>query len=257
MSKLNYIFLLTCCLTACSTEGNYAPVTDIATIEHVPKSGNYRVASGETLYSIAWRYGLDYRYLASLNHIVPPFHVAAGQRIYLRGKPMTAHASSNVLSHPLQQPTVSVRNPSTQPIPSYSASADYVEHDTNTPVASWFWPARGSIVNSYSGVNKGINIGGHIGDPVYATAAGQVVYSGNGLRAYGNLIIVKHNTHYLTAYAYNNAVLVKEGQQIKAGQEIAKMGRLHSSQAMLHFEIRHNGQPVNPLNYLSGRNRSS
>lgn len=243
MRKLGCILFLVCILSACSDEINYAPVTDITTIERIPKNGIYHVSSGETLYSIAWRYGLDYRYLANLNHIPPPYHIITGQRIVLSERSIHPHKikstenitpiSSRSKSHPVSQPV-------------------YQERDFNKPVRFWHWPARGTIINTYSGLNKGINIGGEKGSPVYAAAPGQVVYSGDGLRGYGNLIIIKHNSTYLSAYAHNQVVLVREGQEVKAGQEIAEMGDTGTRQTMLHFEIRREGQPVNPLNYLSG-----
>ncbi len=240
MRKIVCILFLTCCLVACSSETNYAPVTDISTIEHIPKNGMYRVTSGETLYSIAWRYGLDYRYLANLNHIAPPYHVVAGQRIYL--------------SHKLVRREKNNRSKNISPVSSEYRDVPairYVEQSSSKPVSGWRWPARGSILDSYSSLNKGVNIGGHIGQPIYATASGQVVYNGNGLRGYGNLIIIKHNNAYLSAYAHNSVSLVKEGQRVRAGQEIAEMGNTGARQTMLHFEIRRNGRPVNPLNYLA------
>jgi len=249
MQKLSGIVWLVCCfLVACSSEVNYAPVTDIAAIEHIPKSGTYRISSGETLYSIAWRYGLDYRYLASLNHISPPFHVVAGQRIYLSSQAVRTQKSHSL--KPAENMTHTT--PVSHVVPVHSA-AYFVERDSNTPVTSWHWPARGPVVGLYSSLNKGINISGLQGSPVYAAAAGQVVYSGNGLRGYGNLIIIKHNSTYLSAYAHNSVVFVKEGQRVKTGQEIAEIGSPGSRQPILHFEIRRNGQPVNPLHYLSVR----
>ena len=233
-----FLLFLTCGLTACSTETHYAPVVDIATIEHVPKNGMYRVASGETLYSIAWRYGLDYRYVANLNHMTPPYHVVTGQRLSLSEKSAGTHPIKSTKSN-------------AQPHIVSTHSVKYVEHESNIAVTAWRWPAHGPIVSSYSSLNKGVNIGGSLGNPIYATASGQVVYSGSGLRGYGNLIIIKHNSTYLSAYAHNKVILVKEGQRVKAGQLIAEMGRAGVQQTMLHFEIRRNGQPVNPLNYLS------
>lgn len=242
MRKLSCIVLLACCLAACESETTYAPVTDIATIEHVPKNGMYRVSSGETLYSIAWRYGLDYRYLANLNHIAPPFHVVAGQRIYLSSKVKHVQWTPSLPQGAQIQPGRSRMKP--------HLNTYVIEHDANQPVSVWRWPARGPIVGVYSALNKGVNIGGHKGTPIYATAAGQVVYSGNGLRGYGNLIIIKHNSTFLSAYAYNSVLLVREGQRVNVGQEIAEMGSSGAQQNMLHFEIRRNGRPVNPLNYL-------
>jgi lipoprotein NlpD len=222
--------MLVCSLVACSSD-NYAPVMDFASIEHIPKDGLYRVSPNETLYSIAWRYGLDYRYLANLNHIAPPYHVFAGQRLYLKGKlkKVPPHATTS---------------------PAKSAPIMIVPHEKNILVRTWNWPAKGPVIGLYSSHNKGINIGGQEGNPVFATAAGLIVYSGNRLRGYGNLIIIKHNSTYLTAYAHNSAVSVKEGDWVRAGQKIAEMGDTGASRVMLHFEIRRNGQPVNPLNYL-------
>lgn len=240
-------------LAACSTEATYAPVTDINTIEHIPKTGVYRVLRHETLYSIAWRYGLDYRYLANRNHIAPPYHVTAGQLIYLNGKPKALQ--QNRIQPNFTPPPRNVK-PQAKPIvhamPSYKPTTNnFVEHESNTPVKYWRWPAHGPVIGTYSSQNKGVNIGGHYHDPIYATAAGQVVYSGNGLRSYGNLIIIKHNNAYLTAYAHNSAVLIREGDWVRAGQKIAEMGNANGQHVMLHFEIRRNGQPVNPLNYLA------
>ncbi len=235
MRKWCSVLFLLGCLTGCSSEVNYAPVTDIATIEHIPKNGTYRVSQGETLYSIAWRYGLDYRYLASINHIAPPFHVVAGQHLYLSPKPLKSIPQKNRLV------------PKIPRVPTLSVSRYTLEPDFNKRVTTWRWPAHGPVIGVYSTLNKGINIGGQKGNPVYSTAGGQVVYSGNGLRGYGNLIIIKHNSTYLSAYAHNSVVLVKEGQLVNAGQEIAEMG----GKVGLHFEIRRNGQPVNPLNYLN------
>ncbi len=236
MQKFCSILFLIICLAACSTETHYAPVMDIATIEHVPKNGMYRVASGETLYSIAWRYGLDYRYVANLNHMKQPYHVVTGQRLYLSEKSAEAHRTAPTV------PSSPVR---------VVHQTKYVEHDSNVAVTAWRWPAHGPIVGSYSTLNKGVNIGGQLGSPVCATASGQVVYSGSGLRGYGNLIIIKHNSTYLSAYAYNKIILVKQGQRVRAGQVIAEMGRGGGQQTMLHFEIRRSGRPVNPLSYLS------
>ncbi len=229
LRKLFFCIMLACSLVACSSD-NYAPVMDFASIEHIPKNGLYRVSPNETLYSIAWRYGLDYRYLANLNHIAPPYHVFAGQRLYLKGKPKP----------------VSTR--ATTSLPAKSAPISLPEK--NILVRTWNWPAKGPVIGLYSARNKGINIGGAEGNPVFATAAGLIVYSGNRLRGYGNLIIIKHNSTYLTAYAHNSAVLVKEGDWVRADQKIAEMGDTGASRVMLHFEIRRNGQPVNPLNYL-------
>src|SRR3990167_2356815 len=240
--RLGFVLLLIGCLTSCSTGTHYAPVTDISTIERIPKSGVYRVLPGETLYSIAWRYGLDYRYLAKRNNIAPPYHVDAGQWIYLNGK-----ATQTTRMHVLSSSTEKRQTVMTK----HSVSRPVMYHEVNTPVTSWLWPAKGPVISTYSRLNKGINIAGRLGTPIFATAQGQVVYSGNGLRGYGNLIIIKHNARYLTAYAHNSAVFVKEGDWVNAGKKIASMGNTGARQVMLHFEIRVSGQHVNPLRYLA------
>ena len=118
--------------------------------------------------------------------------------------------------------------------------------ESNTIISAWIWPAKGSVVDGFSSSSKGINIAGREGEAIYATAAGKVVYCGDGLRGYGNLIIIKHNRLYLSAYAYNRINLVKEGEQVKQGQKIAEMGDTRSDKVMLHFEIRREGKPIDP-----------
>jgi len=118
----------------------------------------------------------------------------------------------------------------------------------------WIWPARGQLIGTFSeGGSKGVDIAGKLGDPVIAAADGKIVYSGTGLRGYGKLVIIKHNTTYLSAYAHNQAILVKEGQSVARGQKIAEMGNSDADQVKLHFEVRRQGKPVDPLKYLPQR----
>ncbi|MDR3477747.1 MAG: peptidoglycan DD-metalloendopeptidase family protein [Gammaproteobacteria bacterium] len=201
-------------LAACATE---------AAIEPIPKSGMHRVKKGETLYSIAWRFGVDYRKLAKRNGLTRPYHLHKGQVIYFRGKSQRTGLVSKTES---------------------------IDREPTASVANWHWPAQGAVRGVYSAANKGTNIAGFLGQPIFAAAAGKVVYSGHGLRDYGNLIIIKHNDTFLTAYAYANAVLVTNGEWVKAGQKIAEMGETNTHKVILHFEIRRNGEPVNPLFYL-------
>jgi lipoprotein NlpD len=229
-AKLILIFF-SLCLFSCSNTMTYAPVSD-ATIERIPKSGIIQVKRNETLYSIAWRYGLDPYYVARRNQLSPPYAIYSGQKLYLTGKPKKI------------VPKIIPKGAAIAPAPMKAVIF-------KAPVAFWSWPARGPLVKGFSGSNKGINIGGHAGDPVFATAAGSVVYSGNGLRGYGNLIIIAHNLTYMSAYAYNRKNYVKEGQFVRSGQKIAEMGVNSANKAILHFEIRRQGMPVNPLKYLS------
>ncbi|OAI48858.1 hypothetical protein AYO45_00865 [Gammaproteobacteria bacterium SCGC AG-212-F23] len=126
------------------------------------------------------------------------------------------------------------------------------EREPIAAVKHWDWPVRGPVLTKFSHANKGLNIGGLLGEAVYASAAGKVVYSGNGLRDYGNLIIIKHNSLFLTTYAYNSKLLVKQGDWVKSGQKIAEIGKKGDKNPMLHFEIRRAGKPVNPMQYLKG-----
>ena len=150
-------------------------------------------------------------------------------------------------------PTPEPVQPSTQKTPIEPEEV----HDAVAPPAfkGWSWPTKGKVVsrfvlNSVSG-NKGVDIQGALGQPVWAAAPGKVVYSGSGVRGYGNLLIIKHSSNYLSAYAYNQRLLVKEGDNVKAGQAIAEMGKAETGRVLLHFEIRYNGRPVDPLAYLS------
>lgn len=240
MMKQGWLIWIACiCLTGCMTDDAvYAPVTEISTIQSIPKSGVYRVSVGDTLYSIAFRYGMDYRVLASQNHLVEPYVIHRGQVLALKQKHMPPLSR---VAEPLPLKPKRVSESSFIPSAAFSS------------VTQWRWPATGSLIREFGGLNKGINIGGRIGDPVFASARGQVVYSGNGIRGYGNLIIIKHNDEFLTAYAHNSEVFVREGQWVQGGQRIALMGKTGTRQPMLHFEIRKSGLPQNPLMYLTRR----
>lgn len=231
--RILILTLLTSCLflAACGSSEFFGLVTDSGHIEPIPKSGIHRVVHGETLYSIAWRYGLDYQRLAKRNGLTS-YKIYSGEIIYLRGYSPRA------------------KRLAAQHSPLTGASEN---KEPTRPVTHWEWPANGPVIGTFSRLNKGINISGQLDDPVYAAAAGKVVYSSNGLRTYGNLIIIKHNSEFLTAYAHNNKNLVKEGDWVKPGQEIAEMGSSGTHRIMLHFEIRRSGVPVNPLSYLSSR----
>ncbi len=237
-------------LSACDDGTNYAPVTDLSGIEPIPKTGLHRVKTGETLYEIAWRYGLDYRDLATRNHIPAPYTIPTQQVIFLSGDhpviaaekgPVTNNTSTNnnrfyVVTQPAAT-TVTNNNMQNTMEPNYAMS-------------NWTWPTKGKVVNYFSSANKGVNIVGQEGEPIRAVGAGKVVYAGDGLRGYGNLIIIKHNSLYLSAYAHNSRILVKEGEWVKQGQIIAEMGKTGTDKVMLHLEIRRAGKPVDPLSLL-------
>ena len=200
----------------------------------------YVVQKGDTLYSIAWQHGYDTRQLASWNGIKPPYTIFPLQKIRLTSPPPVTQYST--------RPEKSRRT-----YPSTTSSPPPQRQTQAATKLVWYWPTSGRLLATFSRTDagrKGIDIGGRIGQPVRAAAAGKVVYSGNGLRGYGNLIIVKHNEEYFSAYAHNKKNLVKENQNVKARQLIADMGKSGTNQVQLHFEIRRDGKPVNPLSYL-------
>lgn len=223
--------------------------------------GRHVVQPGETLYSIAWRYGRDYRELGDANGIEPPYELRAGQvlRLDLRGEipdgPSQAPQPSHQTTHrtitraakPVPRPTVERAAVSSAPLGDQTQVVSGIE---------WRWPHVGTVLAGFSTsgkVNKGLDIAGNSGDPVRAAASGSVVYAGNGLLGYGNLIIVNHNEHFLSAYAHNRKILVQEGDEVKAGQTIAELGHSGADRNKLHFEIRRNGNPVDPIPYLPPR----
>ena len=197
------------------------------------------VRRGENLSSIAWRYGLDYRSIARWNRIPPPYVIHPGQRLALRGgaaSGSTGRAQGTKAAAGAKRPA----GPAPAPTP--------------VPAGGWTWPARGQLIRGFGkGHRGGIDIGGRRGQPVVAARDGRVVYTGSGLVGYGRLVIVKHGERLLTAYAHNDRVLVKEGQTVRAGQKIAEMGSTGAERVKLHFEVRRDGKPLNPLKYLPRR----
>lgn len=225
--------------------------------------GRHVVKSGETLFSIAWRYGRDYRELGNANGISPPYNIRAGQvlRLDLRGK-IVAGSGSRSTSTPAARAPASqtAAPPKPQPAPRVERapvrSAPLPNQTQTVSGINWRWPHVGTVLAGFSTsgkVNKGIDIDGNAGDAVRAAASGNVVYAGSGLLGYGNLIIVNHNENYLSAYAHTRKILVKEGDSVKAGETIAELGSSGTDRDKLHFEIRKNGNPVNPLPYLPPR----
>lgn len=232
---------------------------------------SYRVQRGDTLYTIAWQRGIDYRQLAAWNGIRPPYHIYPGQTLSLvpraagRVPPATAPQVAKVPPAATRPPQreQAVRQPSTgaasaqhapakptpppqRPAPPTQAAKDLV----------WRWPAQGKILSTFKAgepLRNGIRIGGRAGDPIRAAEAGRVVYSGSGLIGYGQLIIIKHNDNYLSAYGLNREILVAEGDQVTKGQGIATMGVASDGSPQLHFEIRRDGKPVDPQRVLPRR----
>lgn len=219
------------------------------------KSGYHIVSEGDTLYSIAWRYNFDYKEVAIWNQIKAPYTIYPGQVIRL--KPVLKKKGSN-LNNPsasTTKKTVKQPLPKKKPKPVNKKTTQVTKNISSTSLpkgpVKWHWPTNGKISKKNSPTaKKGLNILGRAGQSVKAAAAGEVVYSGGGLVGYGKLIIIKHSDTYLSAYAYNSKLLVKEGDIVKAGQTISEMGRDHTGKTLLHFEIRKNGKPVNPVRFL-------
>ena len=234
-----------------------APVSEQSTALRHPEAGYREVQAGDTLYSIAWESGRDYRDLARWNRIAPPYVIKPGQKLRLlpptgadqairpelKPLPPTSNQRATAEKAPEKKKTV-MEKPHTsakQDVPAGAAKQ-----------LDWIWPAEGALLERYSanGPNKGIDIAGRKGQPILAAAAGQVVYQGGGLRGYGQLIIIKHNADFLSAYAHCDRIYVKEGNVIKRGQKIADMGSSGADRAKLHFEVRYRGAPVDPQEYL-------
>jgi lipoprotein NlpD len=192
----------------------------------------HTVRSGETLYSIAHSYNLDHRQLAQWNRLGDGSVIREGQRLRLKRPAGDVSASSSTNKSAKQQ------------------------SQTVVPAPTWRWPTAGSVYLRYGASQKtesGIRVAGNKGQAITAAAAGEGVYAGSGLASYGNLLIIKHNEAWLSAYGFNSVLLVREGQKVGAGQSIARMGQDTSGRAVLHFEIRRNGQPVDPVRYLPVR----
>ena len=245
------LFLTACLLTAsCSHDPARVTVTDLRSPPKVT-SGQHVVQRGETLYSIAWLYSRDFRELARKNSIRSPYIIYPGQKINLSIR-RSVVATTSVT--PVRQPKKTVAK-SSAPVKKYTAKSS-TPKSTASGSSGWQWPANGKIISAYSlkmPVNKGIDIGGKLGEPVKAAASGEVVYAGSDLSGYGRLIILKHNSSYLSAYAHNRDLLVNEGDSVKAGQKIAEIGSTGTTEPKLHFEIRRDGKPVDPMGYLPGR----
>jgi len=253
-------------LTACNTSDIFM---DSA---YNPKVtwGRHVVSSGETMYSIAMRYGWNYRELASANNISEPYQIRPGQVIRLDLEPSQAVARRSSQS---AAPASSGRPSSSSGPSSTRQSGSSQASSSSRPSASsdnkslqprqaansdvdWKWPHVGPIIAKFSpdgDMNKGVDIGGDEGDPINAAASGSVVYAGSGLLGYGKLIIVNHSDQYLSAYAHNRSILVNEGDRVNQGDQIAEMGDTGTNRVKLHFEIRKNGDPVDPLKYLPHR----
>jgi lipoprotein NlpD len=277
LTSLRLVFLITFAmlLVACAAttpkkahirEGWRQPITSAT---------DYTVKSGDTLYSIAWSCGLDYRDVAKLNNLPASYQIKVGQILHLV-PPNKSKKNKNVNVSKIVAAQLDASATTDQTTAGNSASTSSDNTDVESvpsaaPVAApklttkvysvstvtnsgitWAWPARGHVIHNYAacGFNKGIDITGKMGSPILAAASGKIVYAGNGLRGYGELVIIKHNDLFLSAYAHNQRLCVQDGQIVKIGQVIAYMGNTEARRVMMHFEIRKAGKPVDPLSYL-------
>ena len=267
-------------LSGCANKNRPAPVEDrspnaarapakmVASADNAGKPGYYSVKSGDTLIRIGMDNGQSWRDIARWNNIENPNLIETGQVLRVTppeetGVVVRPVSSTNVVTSPAPANTASAPAPASNSAsvrppasaanpPNASTPANNLANtDSAEDTVSFQWPTRGNVLAGFDEVkNKGIDIAGKAGDPVLAAADGKVVYAGSGLRGYGNLVILKHNNTYLTAYAHNQSLLVKEDQAIKRGQKIAEMGNSDADQVKLHFEIRRQGKPVDPAKYL-------
>lgn len=279
LAAVSLLLFLGMLLSACAG-GPRAPIEDrhARAPSAVPPANAHVVQRGDTLYSIAFRFGLDYRDVAAANGIGPPYTIYPGQRLTLIGGQASAYAArpqpapaatSASRSTPVSPPPATVARPDPSPgpvvtppssvpatkvVPAAPVPATPAPRPPLVPVTAWRWPASGPVTRGYSAtVHKGIDIGGQRGDAVVAVAAGEVVYAGTGIVGFGELLIIKHDDVYLSAYGHNDRLLVSEGTRVSAGQQIAEKGSSGTDTVKLHFEIRQEGRPIDPLRLLPPR----
>lgn len=239
-------------VTSCINKPSFVSIED--KFKNTPKASSFHlVQKGETLFSISLRYGIDYRKLASANSIASPYHIYPGQRIDIR-----EHNTSTTPPHPSNAKKTSkpIKSRNNRKITIVQKTYSKPKAKEKNAISNWLWPSNGRLIRPFSTqnpINKGIDIAGTLGDSVIATAAGEVVFAKQGLRGYGNLVIIEHNRKYLSAYAHVSRILVVEQEKVKAGQVIAEIGSTGTNEIKLHFEIRNNGKAVNPQNYLPAR----
>ncbi len=254
-SKLGVVAALV--LIAACSQPPVVPLDDHSFAQ--PKRTIHVAGSGDTLYSIAFLAGLDYKEVAAWNNISEPYLINRGQKISLvKPKNFTKPAQTDDVINPIASSSTTIETEAAKPQSQVVKLSPPPNQQNTTPNKfipfdnSWHWPIAAMNIVNYkkSSRNNGLDIISKQGVSVKASAAGKVVYAGNSLKGYGNLVIIKHSDTYLSAYAHNKSITVKEGDRIAQGQKIAEVGRSDANQAKLHFEIRKNGKPVSPLGLL-------
>ncbi|HNV58694.1 MAG TPA: peptidoglycan DD-metalloendopeptidase family protein [Rhodoferax sp.] len=242
-----------------------APIVQPPGFENAGKAGYYTVKPKDTLIGIGLETGQSHKDIARWNSLENPNRIEVGQVLRVLppvldgvavARPVTSGAATATpiavgSAKPASAPTAAASSAAPVAAP---ASAPVSVVATGEDDIGWIWPTNGAVLAGFDEAkNKGLDIGGKAGEPVVASADGKVVYAGAGLRGYGNLIILKHNNVFLTAYAHNQSLLVKEDQSVKKGQKIAEMGNSDADRVKLHFEVRRQGKPVDPAKYLPAR----
>lgn len=252
---LSTVVISTGVITGCATKPQVNNATRYATAPDF-----YTVRSGDTLSGIAARYGLNYISVAEMNDIAAPYRIYVGQSIRLKNNTVRRSTSTQAMTQaaPIQRQTIAVPTPApvtpatpVQTTPRVSTPAPMTPVSTAAGLG-WVKPSNGPVLQQYNLASniKGTRYSGNVGDPVFAAADGQVVYAADGLKEYGNLVLVKHINGYITAYAHNSKLDVKSGQNVKAGQKIAEMGSTGTTRTMLEFQVRLDGKPINPTTVL-------
>ncbi|MCO4784659.1 MAG: peptidoglycan DD-metalloendopeptidase family protein [Marinomonas atlantica] len=257
--KLSGALMLCLVLSGCASDsfhysntGSFKNSANSPRTRAMPSNGVYRVNSGDTLFSIAFSFGLDYRQVAKINNIVAPYTIYPNQKIRLKGSVIRPSTKTRTVAKTTSTQQKSVPKNTTVKVNSPTKTVSTVKIP-DKKVSSWRWPISGSVTRGFSNAgvsSKGIDIRGKDAEHVKAAADGVVVYAGNGLIGYGNLVIVKHNEVYLSAYAYNERILVKEKQSVRSGDSLAIIGGKGTDKPLLHFEVRRDGQPIDPLKVL-------
>ena len=236
-------------VSGCANQsGSRAPVTDLSG-SSTSSAATYTVKAGDTLNKISRATGVPEATIARLNKITNPNLLVVGQVLRLSDGTVAAAAprpsagpSGAAMSRPAPQASATTSSESSPPARAADAG-----------VINWGWPAKGKVIQGFTPATKGIDIAGAAGDAIEAAAGGKVMYAGNGVRGLGNLVIIEHSDGFITAYAHNRTLLVKAGQEVKKGFKIAEMGQSDTTSVRLHFEVRRQGTPVDPLQYLPRR----
>ncbi|MDP3517276.1 MAG: peptidoglycan DD-metalloendopeptidase family protein [Pseudohongiella sp.] len=247
-------------ITAQSAPAQSAPAQSTPPQSAPPQSSGpagavHVVAQGDTLYSIAFAHNMDVRSLAVANNLATPYTIYPGQRLSLSASGVSASAIDAVPQIPAAPAGETAPDTGRRPQAAIDARRTGSVNTRQVEGVSWQWPADGRLLSTFSetGAARGIDIAGISGQAVFAAADGDVVYAGSGIQGAGNLVIVRHNDRYLSAYMHNSTILVREGDQVRAGDKIAEMGAGPNGRDMLHFEVRVDGKPVDPVRYLPNR----